>query len=56
MAQVVSCEVIKSRAKLGFIKWLLEEIKNPNTPDPRFKRVGDQVYAKVYGPEFEPIE
>ena len=56
MPQMVSCEVVKSRAKSGFIKWLLEEIKNPNTPDPRFKRLGDQVYAKVYGPGFEPIE
>ena len=56
MSQLVSCEVVKSRAKSGFVKWLLEEIKNPNTPDPRFKRVENQVYARVHGPEFEPIE
>ena len=56
MPQMASCEVIKSRAKSDFSKWLLEEIKNPNTPEPRFKRLGNQLYARVYGPEFEPIE
>ena len=56
LPQVATCEVVKSRAKSCFCKWLLEEIKNPNTPDPRFKRLGNQVYARVYGPEFEPIQ
>ena len=56
MPQVVGCGVVKSRAKSGLIKWLLEEIKNPNTPDPRFGGLGDQVYARVCGPGFGPIE
>ena len=56
LPQMASCEVLKSRFKSGFCRWLLNEIKNPNTEDPRFKRLGDQVYTKVYGPEFKPIQ
>ena len=56
MPQMASYEVIKSRVKSEFCKWLLEEIKNLKTPEPRFKRLVHQVYAQVYEPEFEPIQ
>ena len=52
---ITNCEVVTSNFKKGFCSWLLDRMKRQDGEDPLFKRIGENVYARLYGPDWDEI-
>ena len=53
--RISDCEVVTSNFKKGSCTWLLNAMKRQDGEDPLFKKIGGNVYARKYGPDWDKI-
>ena len=53
--RITDCEVVTSKFEKGLCLWLLEAMKRQAGEDPLFKRIENNVYARMYGTDWDQI-